>query len=149
MYRKHFTGMAILPLFITLTLAAPQAFSQNYHYKVATVTECDVLDSIVAAAHLQVSIKQIDSNSMRFRITIENPGQHAVSISINHGDDILFQDIAGKAPYDYIYNLSDLEDGDYSIVVSSGKEKISRNIRIQTDTKVDRLITVDSPVARH
>ncbi|GGB03052.1 hypothetical protein [Puia dinghuensis] len=143
MSRKQFTGKAILPLFITLTLAAPQAFSQNYHYKVATAAQCNALDSIVAAAHLQVSIRQMDSSSMRFRITIQNPNQHAVSISIHHGNDILFEDIAGKAPYDYVYNLSDLEDGDYLIVVSSGKEKISRNIRIQTDTRVDRLITVD------
>src|SRR5579859_5468945 len=108
--RKQFTGKAILPLFITLTLAAPQAFSQNYHYKVATIAQCNVLDSIVSA-HLQVSIRQVDSSSMRFRITIQNPSQHVVSISIHRGNDILFEDIAGKAPYDYVYNLSDLEDG--------------------------------------
>ncbi|HLZ86918.1 MAG TPA: hypothetical protein VKQ52_06760, partial [Puia sp.] len=141
--RKHtIFGTAILPLFIALTLTAPQAFSQNYHYKIASVAQCNTLDSILAA-RLQVSIKQTDAGEMKFRVTILNPTEHTVSIAIRRGNDLIFEDLTGKTTYDNVFNLSDLEDGNYVILISSGKEKISRNIRIQTETKVDRQLTVN------
>ena len=141
--RKHpFTGKAILPLFIALTLAAPHAFSQNYHHKIASTAQCNVLDSILAS-HLQVNIQQPDASIMKFRITVLNPADRSLTISIRHGNDLLFEDLVGKASYDNVFNMTDLEDGDYVILISSGKEKISRNIRIQTATRIDRQLTID------
>src|SRR5882757_2032889 len=130
--RKHqFTGKAILPLFIALTLAAPHAFSQNYHYKIASIAQCNVLDSILAS-HLQVNIKQPDASVMKFRVTVLNPTDHSISITIRHGNDLLFEDLTGRTSYDNIFNMADLEDGNYVILISNGKEKITRNIRIAT-----------------
>jgi hypothetical protein len=143
MYRKRsITGKAVLPLFIALTLTASQAFSQNYHYKIASMAQCYALDSIVAS-HLQVSISQTDGNEMKFRVTIVNPTSRAASVTIRRGNDLLFEDMVGKQPYDHIFNLNDLEDGNYVILISTGKEKIARNIRIQTQTKVARQLTVN------
>ena len=141
--RKHrFAGKAILPLFIALTLAAPHAFSQNYRYKIASMAQCNVLDSILAS-HLQVSIQQPDAGIMKFRVTVLNPTDRSLTVTIRHGNDLLFEDLVGKTSYDNVFNMTDLEDGDYVILISSGKEKISRNIRIQTETKIDRQLTVD------
>ena len=141
--RKHlFTGKAILPLFIALTLAAPHTFSQNYHYKIASIAQCNVLDSILAS-HLQVNIKQPDAGVMKFRVTVLNPTDHSIAISIRHGNDLLFEDLIGRTSYDNIFNMADLEDGNYVILISNGKEKVTRNIRIATETRVDRQLTVD------
>lgn len=117
--RKHlFAGMAILPLFFALTLTA-------------------------APNPPQVTIRQTNAGEMRFRITVINPTDRALSISIQHGRDILFEDLTAKPTYDNVFNLSDLEDGDYVINVISGREKISRTIHIQTETRVDRQLTVE------
>jgi hypothetical protein len=132
----------MLTLFIALTLTASPSFSQNYHYKVATPAQCNTLDSIVAS-HLQVSIKQAAADEMRFRVSVLNPTEHVATLSIRHGADLLFEDYVGHAGYDHIFNLNDLEDGEYVILISSGKEKITRNIRIQTKTRVDRQLTVE------
>jgi len=117
--RKHlFAGMAILPLFFALTLTA-------------------------APTPLQVTIKQTNAGEMRFRITVVNANDHTLSISIHHGHDLLFEDLTAKPTYENVFNLSDLEDGDYIVTISSGKEKITRTLHIQTETKVDRQLTVD------
>ena len=117
--RKHvFAGMAILPLFFALTLTA-------------------------APNPLQVTIKQTNAGEMRFRITVVNPSDRPLSISIQHGHDVLFEDLTARPTYENVFNLSDLEDGDYVVLISSGKEKITRTIHIQTETKIDRQLTVD------
>jgi len=117
--RKHvFAGMAILPLFFALTLTA-------------------------APNPLQVTIRQTNAGEMRFRISVVNPSDRALSISILHGRDVLFEDLTARPTYDNVFNLSDLEDGDYIVLISSGKEKITRTIHIQTQTKIDRLLTVE------
>ena len=117
--RKHlFAGMAILPLFFALTLNA-------------------------ATDPLQVTIQQTNACEMKFRITIVNPADRPVSIHINHNRDLLFEDFTLKPTYENIFNLSELEDGEYVILISCGKEKVTRTIRIQTQTKVDRKLTVE------
>src|SRR5579872_6452690 len=140
--RKQSTGAAILSLFIALTLIASPAFSQNYHYKVITPAQCSALDSL-QSTHLQVAIRQASAGEMRFRISVLNPTDRPMSISLHHGHDLLFEDSSLKPTYDNVFNLTDLEDGDYVILISNGKEKITRNIRIQTETKIDRQLTVE------
>jgi hypothetical protein len=117
--RKHlFAEMAILPLFFALTLTA----SPNPP---------------------QVTISQLNAGEMKFRITVINPSDRTLAISIQHGHDVLFEDLTAKPTYENVFNLSDLEDGDYLVLITSGKEKISRALHIQTKTKVDRLLTVE------
>lgn len=112
--------MAILPLFFTLTLTAAPTPNP-----------------------LQVTITQTNAGEMRFRVTVVNPSDRALSISILHGRDVLFEDLTARPTYDNVFNLSDLEDGDYVVLISSGKEKITRTIHIQTETKIDRQVTVE------
>lgn len=113
--------MAIVPLFFALTLTA----------------------SPKEGPHLQVSIKQTNPGEMKFRIAVASETDRTVSIAIHHGRDVLFEDLTGRPTYENIFNLSDLEDGDYIVLITSGKEKISRTIHIQTQTKIDRQLTVD------
>jgi hypothetical protein len=97
----------------------------------------------MTATHLQVAIQQTDASEMRFRVTIQNPTPHAVTISIRRGNDLLFEDLTGKPVYDNVFNLSGLDDGNYMILVTSGREKVVRNIHISTETRVDRRLTVE------
>jgi len=97
----------------------------------------------VFAGMVHVTIKQTNAGEMRFRITVVNSNDRALSISIHHGHDVLFEDLTVKSTYENVFNLSDLEDGDYIVFISSGKEKITRTLHIQTETKVDRQLTVE------
>lgn len=140
--KQQFAGMAILPLFFALSLTATPASSQNYHHKVVTPAQASVLDSM-QSDRLQVAIRQTNAGELRFRISILNPNVHQMTISVQRGRDVLFEDLTNKPNYDNIFNFSDLEDGEYVILVNNGKEKVSRNIRIQTETKVDRQVVID------
>ncbi len=134
---------AILPLFFAFTLTAPRAaFSQNYHHKMPLSQIAGALDS-VAAPQLQVSIQQLTGDGMKFRVAVMDDADHAVFITITGGDDVLYSRTIGKAPFEGVFNLSDLEDGNYQLLVSCGKERVTKTVHIQTQTKVDRRLSVN------
>jgi hypothetical protein len=133
---------AMTPLFLAFTLTATAAYSQSYHHKMPLRQIAGALDS-VATLQLQVSIQQLASDGMKFRVAVMDDADHAVLITITGGDDILFSRTLGKAPFESVFNLSDLEDGSYRLSVSCGKEKVTKTVRIQTQTKVDRRLSVN------
>jgi hypothetical protein len=134
---------AFLPLFIAFTLTAPRiAHSQSYHHKMPLSQIAGAMDS-VAAPQLQVSIQQLTGDGMKFRVAVMDDADHAVLITITGGDDVLYNRTLGKAPFESVFNLSDLEDGNYELLVSCGKEKVTKTIHIQTQTKVDRRLSVN------
>jgi hypothetical protein len=135
------SAKAILPLFITFTLATSTAFSQNYHHKFTVDSSFQtMLDS--ADLHLQVSLRRVDNENMKFRLSALNPSSKFMNITILKGDDVFYNQSVRQDLYDYVFDLSSLEDGNYQLMVSNGKEKISKNILIQTATHVDRELTV-------
>jgi hypothetical protein len=133
---------AFAPLFFAFTLTATAAFSQNYHHKMPLSQIAGALDS-VAAPQLQVSVQQLTGDGMKFRIAVMDAAEHTVLLTIKGGDEVLYDRALGKAPFESVFNLSDLEDGDYQLLISCGKEKIVKTIHIQTQTRVDRRISVD------
>jgi hypothetical protein len=62
---------------------------------------------------------------MKFRVAILDDADHSVFITITGGDDVLYNRSIGKAPFESVFNLSDLEDGDYQLLVSCGKERVT------------------------
>jgi hypothetical protein len=133
---------AITPLFFAFTLTATAASSQNYHHKMPLSQIAGALDS-VATPQLQVSVQQLATDGMKFRIAVMDAAEHTVLMTIKSGDLVLFDRTLGKAPFENVFNLSDLDDGDYQILVSCGKEKIVKTIHIHTQTKVDRRVSID------
>jgi hypothetical protein len=134
---------AILPLFIAFTLTAPRAaHSQKDHHKMPLSQIAGALDA-VATPQLQVSIQQLTSDGMKFRVAVMDDADHAIFITITGGDDVLYSRTLGKAPLESVFNLSELEDGNYQLSVSCGKEKVTKTFRIQTQTKVDRRLSVN------
>jgi hypothetical protein len=135
------SAKAIFTLFITFTLAASTAYSQSYHHKFTVdSTSRTMLDS--TDLHLQVSLRPVDNENMKFRLSALNPSSRYMLITIQKGDDVFFNESVRKDMYDYVFDLSSLEDGNYQLMVSNGKEKISKNILIQTATHVNRELTV-------
>jgi hypothetical protein len=91
-----------------------------------------------ATAHIQVSVRQMDPNSMKFRVAVFNPFTKGATITICRGEDVLYTESGVRGEYQNLFNLDQLEDGNYQIIITSGKETISKDINIHTQTTTDR-----------
>jgi hypothetical protein len=89
-------------------------------------------------AHIQVSVRQMDPSSMKFRVAVFNPFNKPATISICKGEDVLYIESGVRNDYQNLFNLDQLEDGIYQIKITSGKETISKDINIHTETTTDR-----------
>ena len=89
-------------------------------------------------AHMQVSVRQMDPSSMKFRVAVFNPFNKPATISICRGEDVLYVEGGVRGEYQNLFNLDQLEDGNYQIIITSGKETISKDINIHTQTTTDR-----------
>lgn len=136
---------AILSLFaaFTLTISTNAASAQSYHHKIAVDPNIRTMLDSTDVLHLQVSLHKMDSENLKFRLTALNPASKYMIITIEKGDEVLFNQSVHQDMFDYVFDLSSLDDGNYRLVVSNGKEKISKNIQIETATHVDREISVD------
>lgn len=136
--RTLYTAQVLTLLFSTLTLfASTPTEAQHYHRPIHQVQQLNnLLDS--TTDHLQVNIRQQDKDNMKFHIAISNPVARFATITIQRQDDTIFTETVSKELYENIYDLTQLEDGHYLIIVTSGKERICRNINIRTETHIDR-----------
>ena len=89
-------------------------------------------------AHIQVSVRQMDPSSMKFRVAVFNPFNKPATISICKGEDVLYIESGVRNDYQNLFNLDQLEDGIYQIKITSGKETIVKDINIRTETTTDR-----------
>ena len=94
-------------------------------------------------AHMQVSVRQMDPSSMKFRVAVFNPFNKPATISICRGEDVLYIEGGVRNDYQNLFNLEQLEDGIYQIKITSGKETISKDINIHTETTTDREVRVN------
>jgi hypothetical protein len=138
----------ILPgviLFMTLSSLSTPVFSQaqSYHPVIRSVKEVNSILDSMAAPHLQVHISQPDKNNMKFRIVISNPVSRYITITIKKQNDIYFSEMIATTDYENIYDLNQLEDGNYQVQIMGGKEKVLKNISIHTQTQVSRQALVD------
>ena len=139
------SAKAILPLFaaFTFTISTNAASAQSYHHKITVDPNVKTMLDSTDVLHLQVSLRKMDNENLKFRLTALNPASKYMIITIEKGDDVLFNQSVRQDMFDYVFDLSSLDDGNYRLMVSNGKEKISKNIQIETATHVDREISVD------
>ncbi|HTI08509.1 MAG TPA: hypothetical protein VL832_08120 [Puia sp.] len=117
--------------------------TQSFHPVIHSVKEVNGMLDSMAAPHLQVHISQPDKNNMKFRIVISNPVSRYITITIKKQNDIYFSEMIATADYENIYDLNQLEDGNYQVQITGGKEKVLKNISIRTQTQVNRQALVD------
>jgi hypothetical protein len=92
---------------------------------------------------LKMSIQQHDKVNLKYRIAVLNPMGRGMSISILKNDDVLFSENISGDQYFNLFNFSQLEDGDYKVIVFNGKERITKSIHLHSETMVDRQISID------
>lgn len=78
-----------------------------------------------------------------FTLVLDNPTKKKIQVWIRHSvlgtisDTTIYKD-----KLTFHYNLDGVEDGKYIITVTSGKEKITKEIEMKTTTVVSRSVTV-------
>lgn len=113
-------------------------FAQNYHAAFRQMPQLNALLDSLEAPHLRVSVDQPDKAVMKFRVMLSNPNGHRATISIRKKNDIyLYETVSGRE-FASMYDFDQLEDGDYEVIVTGGKEKVSTSISIHTETQVNR-----------
>jgi hypothetical protein len=132
-------AFAILSLFVITNSAS----AQSYHRSIRHIERYSIVADSSEVARLQMSIQQQDKANLKYRIAVLNPLGRAMSISILKNDDVLFSENASGDQYFNLFNFSQLEDGDYKVVVFNGKERITKSIHLHSETMVDRQISID------
>ncbi len=77
-----------------------------------------------------------DMGNLRFKLSFENPLRQKTQIYLlDKNNDVFFNEYAnGNAQYVRAFNLSNLADGEYTFVIESGKEKMTKEFVISTQT---------------
>jgi len=135
---------------IAIAFVSVSASAQAYHHPIHAdnFNQQSIVDSSVNAnatspdssveTHLQCSVKQTLYDNLTFRVAVLNPQRKGATISISHNDETSYLASNIKGNYQNLFDLSQLEDGSYTLVVSNGKEKISKEIIISTSVRTDR-----------
>ncbi len=74
-------------------------------------------------------------NSLNMNLRIEKMGDEQLTIKIlDQRGKVLYKELLGKKRHMYarVLNFSELGDGEYSIVVSNGKEEIVKDLSLST-----------------
>jgi hypothetical protein len=132
-------AFAILSLFAITNSASAQSYRRPIRHIEKYNSAVDSSD----VNRLQVSIQQQDKSNLKFRVSVLNPAGRAMSINILKNDDVLFSENASGDQYFNVFNFAQLEDGDYKIIVFNGRERIIRNLHLQTATTVDRQVSIN------
>ncbi|HMI62919.1 MAG TPA: hypothetical protein VK518_18505 [Puia sp.] len=141
---------------ITRTIYAVQAFAilslfaisnstsaQSYHSPIRHIEKYSNVADSSEMPRLKMSIQQQDKANLKYRIAVLNPLGRTMNISIIKNEDVLFSENASGDQYFNLFNFSQLEDGDYKVIVFNGKERITKSIHLRSETMVDRQISID------
>jgi hypothetical protein len=118
--------MKTLALVLALATAAT---TEGMAQMKATSTEVSTSDKV---SNLGVQ----DMGNFRFKLTFENPLRQKTQIYLYDKDkNILFNEHSiVNAQYIRAFNLSNLADGEYVFVIETGKEKLTKEFVISTQT---------------
>ncbi len=74
--------------------------------------------------------------SLRFKLAFENPLKQKAKISlVDKENNVFYNDYSvGDAQYVKAFDLTNLADGEYSFVIESGKDKLTKDFVIKTQT---------------
>lgn len=120
---KHILTAAMFGLFLNLTGTAHASDSRS-----------DSSTAQPEKASFQVVMYQV-INSLKMNVRIEKTGADKIIVKIlDHQGRVLYTDILGKKQHKYArtLNLSELGDGEYSLVVSNGKDEVVKELRLST-----------------
>lgn len=90
------------------------------------------------------SLELVAEPGSSFVLKIDNPQRSTLSIRISHAEQgtALESNRTNSASFGCRYRFDQVDDGKYLITVSNGKEKITKEIAVNTVTQVNRSLTV-------
>ncbi len=113
-----------LAIVLTLATATTEGMAQKAVSGKASSTE--------KVSNLSVQ----DLGSLRFKLAFENPLKQKTKISlVDKENNIFYNDYSvGTAQYVKAFDLTNLADGEYTFVVESGNNKLTKEFVIKTQT---------------
>ncbi|MEA5460238.1 hypothetical protein VB796_14370 [Arcicella sp. LKC2W] len=83
----------------------------------------------------QVSVNQETASNLNFRIVVNNPAQELLNVNLKNQNGQLFQDdIFHRRPnYSMLLGLEKLEDGIYTLSITTNYESFTKNFVITTE----------------
>jgi hypothetical protein len=140
--------MTTRTLFGTILLIvafSAKSFSQNSFRPTIQLRFTEQLNSMldsIEIPHLRVNIQQPDKSNMKFRLDVSNPNGRRAFITIRKKDDVYMSESVTGHAYASMLDFTQMEDGDYQIIVTGGKEKICTSLSIHTETQINRQAVV-------
>ena len=123
-------------VFIIALFFSVSGFSQSPFYTVTTN------DQKLTAKENSFNVSIIpDQVATAFNLFVQNEESKTIQLQISHKEYGLMVDTSFSATdYKCRYNFVNVEDGQYEITLISGKERITRNIEINTVTRRSLLV---------
>src|SRR5688572_16531760 len=120
----------ILATFISICAAAQNDYQSNNNLR-------------LPEQETSFTVNVTPDSDAGFTLVLDNPQKKKVQVWVRHSvlgtisDTTIYKD-----KLTFHYNLDNVDDGKYIITVSSGKEKITKEIEMKTTTVVSRSVTV-------
>ncbi|MDO1447146.1 hypothetical protein Q0590_12830 [Rhodocytophaga aerolata] len=125
-FRKAFAAVAL----VAAVAVAPAVSAQS-------VTAQDNAPSITKAAdEFQAFVHPVE-NSVSMKVHFVNPEKNYITIYVyNENGELTYKKLIGKeAIYHGTFDMSKLNDGEYTIKVGSRKDTYSRTLTLETEQK--------------
>ena len=124
---KHFVKISFLSAFTFLSISV----SAQY---LSMREERPKIDKI-SKNIFQVSVSQEVNNLMNFKVTVNNPAQELLNVTFKDQNGKLFQDdIFHRRPnYSMLLDLARLEDGVYTLSITTNYESFMKSFSISTE----------------
>ena len=124
---KHFVKISFLAAFTFLSASV----SAQY---LSMREERPKIDKI-SKNLFQVSVSQEVSNLLNFKVTVNNPAQELLNVTLKDQNGKLFQDdIFHRRPnYSMLLDLTRLEDGAYTLSITTNYESFTKSFSISTE----------------
>ena len=134
------TTRTLFGTIILIVAFSAQSFAQSFHptIRLQFAQRLNALLDSMETPHLRVNIQQPDKTNMKFRIDVANPNGRRAVITIRKKEDVYMSESVSGPVYVSMLDFTQMEDGDYQIIVVGGKEKVCTNLSIHTETQVNR-----------
>lgn len=108
----------------------------------ATAQSASAVASVSTENPLNVRVNRL-GETLNFEVRFEKPTAQKIAVDIQDGNaNNLFRDVApANAPrYARRFDLSGLEDGTYTFVITNGKEQFKQSFELRTQVQTSRLV---------